>query len=256
MKVFGELYAKCYDLLYRDKDYAAEVEYVSGLIEKYNPGAETLLDFGCGSGRHDVLFAGKNYNVTGIDRSPEMVDEANKAASGNPRLQFQQGDITDLDLGKKFDVVVSLFHVFSYLTTNADLKNAMASAYKHLKPGGILIFDYWYGPAVLNLRPTVKVKKLADDHVSIVRIAEPDLYENENFVDVNFTMFVQEKSGKEFNQLFESHRMRYLFLPEIELLVESAGFELLNSLEFLTLTPPSQDAWNSITIVRKGPDEL
>ena len=58
-----------------------------------------------------------------------------------------------IELKRGYDVVVALFHVISYLPDNSDLEAAFARIREHMKPGGILIFDYWYGPAVLTDRP-------------------------------------------------------------------------------------------------------
>ena len=51
-------YALCYDLLYRDKDYAAEAGYVGRLIRSATPAARSVLEFGCGTGRHARLHGG------------------------------------------------------------------------------------------------------------------------------------------------------------------------------------------------------
>ena len=52
MKQFGDLYSKYYDLLYEDKNYFDEVEYIDFLIKKNCQSAKTLLDMGCGTGKH------------------------------------------------------------------------------------------------------------------------------------------------------------------------------------------------------------
>ena len=62
-------YAQYYDLLYREKDYPGEVDYVDALIKKYAVNdARTILDLGCGTGGHAILLARKGYRVTGVDR--------------------------------------------------------------------------------------------------------------------------------------------------------------------------------------------
>ena len=126
MTVFGS-YSRYYNLLYRDKDYAGEAEHVHCLIQRHFPGAKTVLDLGCGTGRHDLLLAGKGYSITGVDMSEEMLDIANSQLSSlnvqrgslsshSSSLNFLQGDIRTVRFDKTFDVVVSLFHVVSYQT--------------------------------------------------------------------------------------------------------------------------------------------
>jgi len=50
-------YAAYYDLLYKEKNYAEEAEYIHGLIQKNTPGAKTILELGCGTGQHAVEFS-------------------------------------------------------------------------------------------------------------------------------------------------------------------------------------------------------
>ena len=88
---FGN-YARYYDLLYRDKDYAAEAEYVARTVRAALPGACTVLELGCGTGRHGCLLASKGFHVHGIERSREMVQMAQSVAdraSGFRKLQLQ-----------------------------------------------------------------------------------------------------------------------------------------------------------------------
>ena len=62
-------YSEYYDLIYTDKDYQKEVDYIDQLIQKYHPKAKTILDLGCGTGVHANLLAAKGYRVMGIDLS-------------------------------------------------------------------------------------------------------------------------------------------------------------------------------------------
>ena len=144
MNVFGN-YARYYDLLYRDKNYALEAQFVEQLLQKYAPQTKSILDLGCGTGTHAVLLAKEGYQVHGVDLSADMLRQASDRLGDLPPdlaglLKFTQGDIRSFKLNQTFDVVLSLFHVISYQTTNEDLQAAFANIKKHLKPGGILIF--------------------------------------------------------------------------------------------------------------------
>jgi predicted TPR repeat methyltransferase len=75
LSVFGA-YSRYYDLLYEDKDYSKEAEFVSSIIRRHAPGARTVLDLGCGTGIHACTLAQKGYQVTGLDRSADMLAKA------------------------------------------------------------------------------------------------------------------------------------------------------------------------------------
>lgn len=242
MSVFNE-YARYYDLLYRDKDYQGETDYVHGLIQKYVPGAKSVLNLGCGSGRHDRCLTELGYTVTGVDMSEEMLSAASSASTGNKNLTYVQGDARSVRLKRQFDVVISLFHVMSYQVSNADLKAAFATARAHLNPGGLFLFDCWYGPGVLSDRPTVRVKELEDDVISVARTAEPLLHPNENVVDVNYHVLIRNKASNGIQDVRETHRMRYLFIPEINNLLDCSGLKSLFYNRWMVSAAPDATTW-------------
>jgi len=164
---FGDLYSQYYDLLYSDKDYAAEVDYVEWLIKSNNKSAKTILDLGCGTGRHAELFCEKRYIVHGIDISENMLKIAEKRRMGkeDTLTTFSHSSIQELDLNRKFDVIVSLFHEMSYQKTSDEVIKAFEIAKKHLNSDGLFIFDFWYGPAVLTDLPTIRVKRFENENI-------------------------------------------------------------------------------------------
>jgi SAM-dependent methyltransferase len=233
MTVFGD-YARYYNLLYRDKDYVGETEYVASLLQRFCPEANRIIELGSGTGRHAGLLSRKGYAVHGVEMSSEMLAQARSVSAVNENLTFSQGDIRNVRLQTTFDAALSLFHVISYQTTNNDLLAAFRTAREHLSSGGIFIFDCWYGPAVLTERPSVRIKRVADEEIEVTRLVEPELHSNGNVVDVHYHMFVRDKATNAVTELREMHRMRYLFQPEIELLLEQAGFRLVHCEEWMT----------------------
>jgi SAM-dependent methyltransferase len=241
-------YSRYYDLLYRDKDYFGEVNYIQTLLNRQGITKGNLLEFGSGTGRHASLLANRGYHVHGIERSAEMVAQA-LPVSG---FTIEQGDICSIQLNRAFDAVLSLFHVISYQITNANLNAVFTRANEHLKPGGLFIFDFWYSPAVYSQRPSVRVKRMSDDHVGIIRIAEPVIYSNENRVDVNYTIFARDLVGGSLETINETHPMRHFSLPEIELLAAKNGFQFIRSEEFLTGKPANENTWGVCAILKKN----
>jgi SAM-dependent methyltransferase len=197
MSQFGDLYSQYYDLLYSDKDYTGEVEYIDKLIKENSINTKTILDMGCGTGKHAELLYDKGYIVHGIDLSHDMLKIAETRRKGKEdKLSFSHSNIQELKLNKKFDVVISLFHVMSYQNSNAELIKAFEVAKNHLNDGGIFIFDFWYGPAVLTDLPTTKVKRLENEFIKVTRFVEPTLHVEQNIVDVHYNLFIEDKSNE------------------------------------------------------------
>ncbi|MEM9089117.1 MAG: class I SAM-dependent methyltransferase [Cyanobacteria bacterium P01_F01_bin.53] len=254
MSVFAN-YARYYDLLYQDKDYIGEVKFIHDLIAAHAPNSKTLVDFGCGTGSHDIYLAKEGYDLHGVDLSAEMLANAKERSSHLPedlslRLTFSQGDIRTARLEKAFDVVLSLFHVMSYQVTNEDLLAAFKTAKSHLKPGGVFIFDVWYGPAVLSDPPVVRVKRLEDNHIQVTRVAEPVLYPNENMVDVNYQVFIRDKASAAVEEVKETHKMRYIFKSEVEYLLQQLDMKLLHTCAWMSDAAPDATSWNACFVVR------
>jgi SAM-dependent methyltransferase len=247
MNVFNH-YARYYDLLYADKDYTAEARFVHDQLARAGVSPGRLLELGCGTGRHAVALAGFGWTVDGLDLSEVMVSQARKRATEQPpdvasRLLFQQGDVRSANTGRTYDGVVSLFHVMSYQTTNADLAGAVATASRHLGVGGVFFFDFWYGPAVLSDQPQVRVKRLEDESIRVVRLAEPGLRANENHVQVNYQVFICEKGTQEYKEVRESHQMRNLFLPELEGLLLTSGLTIRSAGRWMSESALGPDSW-------------
>ena len=255
MKGVFDSYAHYYDLLYRDKDYAGESAYVASHLKRHAPSAARILELGCGTAAHAEHLARLGYTVHGVDQSETMLARAaERKSSLSPevaaRLSFGSGDARSVRTGEQYDAVVALFHVMSYQTTNADLQSAFATAAAHLRPGGLFLFDFWYGPAVLEQRPEVRVKKLEDERIKVTRIAEPVVREDEDVVDVNYTVFIEEKRTKKVRQVRETHRMRYLFLPELALL-RSAAFEERAIRAWMSEDAPWPQSWSAFQVLER-----
>jgi SAM-dependent methyltransferase len=256
MATFRE-YAKYYDLLYREKDYAAESAFVTALLGAHLPGPERwrILELGCGTGRHGRALAANGHQVLGVDLSADMLElAAAELAAAAPdvrgRVTFSQGDLRRFRVGQTFDAVVSLFHVMSYQTSDEAIREGLATARAHLEPGGLFVFDAWYGPGVLTDPPAVRVKRAQGADCSLLRVTEPTLRARENRVDVSFTLFVRDACGRVVDTVEEVHHLRYLFAPEIAQAAQAAGFAVVEHGEWLTRRPPDDRSWYAYWVLR------
>lgn len=165
-----------------------------------------------------------------------------------PALPFHHGDARTVRLGKQFDIVTSLFHVASYQTSNADLSEYLATAHTHLAPGGIFIFDFWYGPGVESDPPVVRVKRLADDKIKVTRIAEPTVHAERHVVDVHYEVLVQPQGSDRVQEIMEDHAMRYFFVEDLAAALQTHGLRMLALLDWMSETAPTARSWNACIV--------
>lgn len=243
---FSEPYADVYDLLYAAKDYAREAVFVGDTLRRARRDARTVLEFGSGTGRHARHLADLGFAVTGVDRSEAMLRRAR--ALGDDRLRFVAGDMGTAKLDGTFDAAVALFHVVSYLQTDADILDAFANVRRHLRPGGLFLFDFWYGPAVLTQKPETRIREVETEAVHVVRLAQTTLKPNENLAQVDYGLFCKNAGEDAFRLQDEVHVLRYLFLPELRRFLEMSGFRHLRAMEWITDKPLDATTWNGTVV--------
>lgn len=257
MSLAFDAYAAYYDLLYRDKDYAKEADYVAALVRSHAPGARRLLELGCGTGGHAYELQRLGFEVAGIDASPAMVARARARAAENvgvgnsPAPRFEVADLRDFRQARPADAVISLFHVFSYLTSREDLERAFSAARANLADGGVLLFDCWHGPGVLACPPTRRTRTFSGNDVAVSRTSTPGHRAAEHRVDVNFDIMVEQ--GGEETRLAELHAMRYWFIPEIEACLQETGLSLVASRGWMKSVPPTSDDWYACHVAQRVP---
>lgn len=224
MSVFGAGYAAVYDALYRDKDYEAECDLVERLAREHaSRPVRRVLDLGCGTGGHAILLADRGYDVVGVDLSDEMLAHARRKAAG--RVAFHAGDIRSVDLEERFDLVLMMFAVLGYLAADDDAAASLRTARRHLEPGGLLVFDVWYEPAVLAQRPSERSKEIGLADGRILRRSSGELDEERRICTVRFHV-VEERNGRR-RETREAHTMRYFSAADLTRLLTDAGFELV-----------------------------
>lgn len=247
-------YASYYDLFYRGKNYAAEAGFVMDVLTSHGCRPSRILELGCGTGAHAEHFARAGSRVFGVDLSERMVRCALDRFASLPAeisslFQAVQADASDLVSPVRVDAVVSLFHVASYQSTNSALLGYFRSARSALDSGGFFLFDFWYGPAVLSDRPRHRRRcEVSEDGTEVVRETRPVMRCEQNVVDVEFSFMVGSvQSAPTFS---ETHRMRYLFLPEIQMLCGASGFALVEDGAWMTRTSLTEANWYGWAVLR------
>jgi SAM-dependent methyltransferase len=135
------------------------------LYEKKIPFPEArILELGCGTGRVLVPLTEKSAYILGVDVSEAMLSVCRQklAERGFPtyKAEVQQGDITDLELGKRFDLIIAPFRVFQTLETDREVSGFFKTIRSHITEEGT---------AILNVfRPTLDRDRIRDEWVTEV----------------------------------------------------------------------------------------
>lgn len=134
--------ARYYDALYHFKDYGTTSRQLLSQIHDRNPSAISLLDVGCGTGKH-LEYLRESLQVEGLDVNTELLEIARTRCPGVP---FHQGDMVKFDLGRSFDVITCLFSSIAYVRTIDNMNAAINCMAQHLNPKGLLFIEPWFSP--------------------------------------------------------------------------------------------------------------
>jgi len=250
-KVFDR-YGEYYDLIYHDKDYEKECDFLESVFKKYSSiPVKSIFDGGCGTGGHAIPLARRGYKVVGLDASEVMIGKAlEKGEKAGLEMDFRVADLCSLDLDRKFDAAVSMFSVMSYITTNHDFAKVVGNMRRILKEGGLFIFDVWNGFAVVRSFSEDRVKSIEDGSTRVVRWihAELDLF---NHVCNRHHLLLVTEGDRVVDDVLETHILRYFFPQEITHYLEENGFQVLEICPFLNLGGRvDENAWDITCIAR------
>ena len=140
--------AEFYDLIYSIlKDYVAEATRITGLLRRFNPRCQTILDVACGTGEHARLLAARGFVVDGLDLDPALLRIATQKC---PASRFFEADMRDFHLSHRYDAVLCLFSSIGYLQTLEETTQALTCFREHVAPGGVIVVEPWFAPGVLD----------------------------------------------------------------------------------------------------------
>lgn len=124
----------------RSHDARQEVEEIVSLVGVRPPAS--VLDLGCGIGRHALELARRGFEVTGVDRTREFLAEAREAADADDlEVEFVEEDMRRFERPDAFDLAVNLLTSFGYFEDPADDARVVRNVHASLKEGGAVVVD-------------------------------------------------------------------------------------------------------------------
>lgn len=153
-------------------------------------GRKLLCDLGCGNGRVTSLFAKKDFDLIGVDSSPEML---NTARENDPEILWICQDITKLDLFGSCDIFLCLLDTINHLTEKEDLSGLFLSVSKFLNAGGVFIFD---AATRKHFEETLADQVFFEDYDDFTLLWENRYDPEERFNEAFLTLFEKEDDGR------------------------------------------------------------
>ena len=130
-----------YHQLYSNRSEKEATDFIDALLDELRPPPNaTMLDLGCGAGRHAKWLAAKGFDVTGLDLAASSIRSAKKYEKRN--LRFAKHDMRDPFGKNQFDYVFNFFTSFGYFRNEEENNKVIRNICHSLKPGGTLVLDY------------------------------------------------------------------------------------------------------------------
>jgi SAM-dependent methyltransferase len=199
-----------------------------------------VLELGCGTGRISLRLVQAGCRVVGLDASPRMLEVLRRKADmvldpqERARLEVHCADMSGFELGALFPLVICPFSAFNYLVEDSAQLSALACISRHLKPEGRFVMD--------TFLPDHDVLLRSDDYVYLdyrrtradgtVLQREKRIRKNPskqiNVVERTYTVIGPD--GSLLRTAVTRERIRYLYPADLQNLLESAGFTLVETL--------------------------
>jgi SAM-dependent methyltransferase len=131
-----------YPYMFPAERFAAAPEQVDQILNLTKFSGQSVLDLCCGPGRHAVEFARHGFRVTGVDRTPFLLDRAReRSTEAGVEVEWVQEDMRRFLRPSVYDFVCSLFTSFGYFDEELDEQLVLRNMYESLRPGGFFVID-------------------------------------------------------------------------------------------------------------------
>jgi ubiquinone/menaquinone biosynthesis C-methylase UbiE len=246
-------FSEIYDLFYAHKTYTQEADFVQSLLERFGEKPiQKILELGCGTGTHSFLLEAYGHEILATDLSEDMITKARaKAEAMGSKVRFAAQDMIQLDQpGSPYDAVVCLFDSFCYVTQNEDVEAVLTRVHRHLKPGGLFIFEFWNAPAMIQHLDPIRVARLQHGQDEIVKLSEAKLDYQRQLYQVKYTLYDIKADGM-CHMYVEQHTNRYYQLQEMAYFLTQAGLHPLKWYAGYTADETiGGDTWNIVCVAQ------
>lgn len=247
---YGE-FAIIYDkLINEDIDYNKIAKRIFQICENYNINKKDYLDLACGTGNVAIKIANSFENSCAVDLSEDMLTIAyDKFQQNDVNCQFLCQDMSELSLGKKFDLITCVLDSTNYIVQDDDIQSYFKSVFDHLKDDGIFIFD---------INSYYKITQILGDNIytydndDIFYLWENQL--EDDIVNMFLTFFVKNKDG--YRRFDEEHSEKGYTESQIEEFLSNAGLQVVGKFDGYNDTEVNDLSERILYIVKKKGSDI
>ncbi len=240
------IFADYYDCLMSNANYRARVDYLEKIFARYGHDPGLTLDLACGTGTVAIELKKRGIDVYGADASAEMLMLAQqKAYDEGLNILFLRQKMQELDLFGTIDTCICTLDSLNHIISKKELQRAFDKVSLFMNKGGLFVFD---------VNTVYKHSKILADNVFVYD--KKDIFcvwQNkaleDNITRIELDFF--EKSGKLYRRSSECFCERAYTDRELEEIIKSAGFEMLDIFGELSFEPPKAESQRNVYAVKK-----
>ncbi|MDE5763957.1 MAG: class I SAM-dependent methyltransferase [Ruminococcus sp.] len=242
------VFARYYDELTSNIDYNRRGEYFSSIIAKFRKtSGNILLDLACGTGSISEIFAGKGYDVIGVDNSEEMLGIAlDKKFDSGLDIQYLCQDMRKLDMFGSVDVTVCALDSINHLGSLGDVEKVFRNVALFSEPDALFIFDV---NTLYKHRYILANNTFTYETDNLYCIWENTLVPETDEVKMNLEFFEREENGL-YSRTSDRFSEKAYSEKDIENILTRSGFEILGKYGDDTFLPPAPDSQRIVYAVR------
>lgn len=249
MKHYGSL-AMCYDDMTSDVDYAKWADYIEMHIAKTGKKAHTILDLACGTGTLSWILAERQYEMIGVDFSPDMLSQAMAKTSSAAKVapMFLCQSMEDLDLYGTVDACVCMLDSVNHVVEVDTLKKAFSRVHLFLEPDGLFMFDILTKEHLERLDGGM----FLDETEEAYCVWRTEYDKNHRICTYIMDVFLQE--GDHWEREQEVHEEYAYTIEELTQYLKEAGFCDIEQHGNLEMRPPQEGEERIFFTARKKGD--
>lgn len=221
-------FAYYYDSLMYDVDYEAWYGFLREILEKEKMEYGNVLEMGCGTGNmsEQICRDDRVKAVTCFDLSEEMLIIAKEKLSGNANLDIIKQDMTDMNISKKFDLILSCCDSINYIVEEEDLEKVFQKSYELLNPGGALLFDI---NSYYKLSEIIGNNVFTEDREGVYYVWENEYEEETELCNFYLTFFIEDRESGSYSRFDEHHIERAYRVEKVIEILRNTGFESIST---------------------------